>query len=101
MEPIKQLKTLRDEALHRLQGNPDYKLLTSLDDLIIDLEGVTKTNRPKFMIIDEVDETEDEPTLDSKEADSVDEAFEKISAELDDEDEAENTDEPPAIVSFS
>ena len=41
MEHIKQLKTIRDEALSRLQTNPDYKLLTSLDSLIIELEGVT------------------------------------------------------------
>ena len=100
MEAITQLKTLRDEALHRLQGNPDYKLLTSLDGLITDLEGFTKIDRPKFMIIDEDDETEDEPTLDDGEVETVDEAFEKITAELDDE-ETENEDEPPAIASFS
>jgi len=41
MEHIKQLKNIRDESLTRLQSNPDYKLLTSLDNLIVELEGVT------------------------------------------------------------
>ena len=39
MEQIEQLKTMRDEALGRLQLNPDYKLVTSLDALISDLEA--------------------------------------------------------------
>ena len=39
MEQIEQLKTMRDEALARLQLNPDYKLVTSLDALISDLEA--------------------------------------------------------------
>ena len=41
MEQIKQLIEMRDAALTRLQSNPDYKLVTSLDALISDLEGVT------------------------------------------------------------
>lgn len=40
MEQIKQLIEMRDAALARLQSNPDYKLVTSLDALISDLEGV-------------------------------------------------------------
>ena len=40
MEQIIQLKTMRDEALVRLQNNPDYKLVNSLDALIQDLETV-------------------------------------------------------------
>lgn len=40
MEQIIQLKTMRDEALVRLQNNPDYKLVNSLDALIQDLESV-------------------------------------------------------------
>lgn len=40
MHNIQQLKSIRDEAFQRLQTNPDYKLLTSLDSLIIELEGV-------------------------------------------------------------
>jgi hypothetical protein len=40
MEQIIQLKTMRDEALERLQNNPDFKLVNSLDALIRDLESV-------------------------------------------------------------
>ena len=41
MQEVTQLKTIRDEALARLKNNPDYKLMTSLDSLIIELEGVS------------------------------------------------------------
>lgn len=41
MHNIEQLRTIRDEALGRLQANTDYKLLTSLDSLIVELEGIT------------------------------------------------------------
>ncbi len=40
MEQVIQLKTMRDEALARLQLNPDFKLVNSLDALIKDLETV-------------------------------------------------------------
>ena len=40
MHNIEQLKSIRDEAFERLPNNPDYKLMTSLDSLIIELEGV-------------------------------------------------------------
>ncbi len=40
MEQIVQLRTMRDEALERLQANPDFKLVNSLDALIKDLEAV-------------------------------------------------------------
>jgi len=40
MEQIIQLKSMRDEALERLQNNPDFKLVNSLDSLIRDLEAV-------------------------------------------------------------
>jgi len=40
MEQITQLKTMRDDALARLQANPDFKLANSLDALITDLESV-------------------------------------------------------------
>jgi hypothetical protein len=38
MEQIKQLKTMRDEARTRIEATADYKLATSLDALITDLE---------------------------------------------------------------
>ncbi len=40
MDQIEQLKIMRDEALARLQANPDFKLVNSLDSLITDLETV-------------------------------------------------------------
>ncbi|MEM9278039.1 MAG: hypothetical protein AAGA76_05665 [Pseudomonadota bacterium] len=101
MEAINQLKTLRDEALQRLQNNPDYKLLTSLDDLIVDLENVTNTGRPKFKIID--DET-DEVATQAELNETVEEAFEQISAEIESEEAAldpESEDQPKSFVSFS
>ena len=39
MEQIEQLKIMRNEALGRLRGNPDYKLANSLDALIKDLQA--------------------------------------------------------------
>ncbi len=47
MEQIQQLKTMRDEALERLQINPDYKLVTSLDTLIGDLEASFGATAPE------------------------------------------------------
>jgi len=41
MEHIKQLKAIRDAARGRLENNADYKMLTSLDTLIVELEGVS------------------------------------------------------------
>jgi hypothetical protein len=38
MEQIKQLKEMRDAAKARIEATPDYKLMTSLDALIADLE---------------------------------------------------------------
>lgn len=76
MEHIKQLKSIRDEALTRLQTNPDYKLLTSLDSLIVELEGVTA--------LAELAEKSVTPTPPSKQAntkdkaDSIDAAFDKL-----------------------
>lgn len=38
MEQIKQLRQMRDEAQARIEALPDYRLVTSLDALIADLE---------------------------------------------------------------
>lgn len=46
MEQIAQLKEMRDDALARLQYNPDYKLLVSLDRLIRDLDHLIKGEAP-------------------------------------------------------
>lgn len=74
MEHIKQLKAIRDSALTRLQSNSDYKLLTSLDNLIVELEGVAA--------MAELAEKSVASSLTSKENDkstqTLDKAFEKI-----------------------
>lgn len=41
MDQIEQLRKMREEALQRLQANPDFKLANSLDSLIQDLEAIT------------------------------------------------------------
>lgn len=46
MEQIRQLKEMRDSALERLQANPDFKLVNSLDQLIGDLEEVVAAAQP-------------------------------------------------------
>ncbi|MEM7067728.1 MAG: hypothetical protein AAF478_02495 [Pseudomonadota bacterium] len=103
MEALEQLKVLRGEALTRLQNNVDYKLMTTLDRLIIDIETVTEISRPKFMIIDEEDINDDTDVENHEE--TIDEAFEKMTAELEsddatDDDEEENEKSRP-VISFS
>lgn len=78
MEHIKQLKTIRDEALGRLQTNPDYKLLTSLDTLIIELEGVTAL---AALAEKSVSNTITAQHTSSKEkTETLDDAFDKLNA---------------------
>lgn len=77
MEHIKQLKTIRDEALSRLQTNPDYKLLTSLDSLIVELEGVTTLAELAEKSITSTASGKVEPTKDK--ADTLEQAFDKLS----------------------
>ena len=73
MEHIKQLKTIRDDALTRLQSNPDYKLLTSLDSLIVELEGVTAlAELAEKSVAREITQN------DNKDPQSLDQAFEKL-----------------------
>lgn len=55
MEQIKQLRQMRDEAQARIEALPDYKLVTSLDVLIADLEEA-------FGSPDDSGEAEDEPS---------------------------------------
>ena len=82
MEQIKQLKQMRDEAFARLQTNPDYKLLTSLDDLIVDLEGVTAiAELAEKSVAEELSKTSGKQDGDKgakKTADSLDAAFDKL-----------------------
>ncbi len=79
MEHIKQLKAIRDEALTRLQSNTDYKLLTSLDNLIIELEGVTAIAELAEKSVTK--EAISKPTSmkhDSRNTQTLDQAFEKL-----------------------
>lgn len=89
MEQINQLKTMRDDALARLQGNQDYRLLTSLDQLIVDLETVATPSRSGFSVVE---------TPKSPNHKSVDDVIEQMSAELDGSTDDEKTD---AKISFS
>lgn len=72
MEQISQLKTMRDDALHRLESNPDFRLVTSLDKLIVELEDVVAKPRPELSIVEPVKSTEEE----------VEDVIEQMSAEL-------------------
>jgi len=65
MEQIEQLKTMRDAALERLQANPDYKLVTSLDALIVDLEA---SFAPAEVVADKAAPVEEEATPEIAEA---------------------------------
>lgn len=76
MEHIKQLKTIRDAALNRLQTNPDYKLLTSLDSLIVELEGVTALAE---LAEKSVATTTTKSSNSKDKPETLDEAFDKIS----------------------
>lgn len=78
MEHIKQLKSIRDEALTRLQTNPDYKLLTSLDSLIVELEGVTALAELAEKSVASKNTTNDQFTKDK--AETLDDAFDKLKA---------------------
>ncbi len=79
MEHIKQLKTIRDDALTRLQSNADYKLLTSLDSLIIELEGVTAIAELAEKTVTKEVATKNSPVKDNtKNTQTLDQAFEKL-----------------------
>lgn len=103
MQAIDQLKTMRNEALSRLQNNADYRLLTSLDNLIVDLETMSRGLRPAFTIVDdklkaaEVEETAPMRTHD------VEKAFGELTSELDDEDSSkdESDDNEASAVSYN
>ncbi|MDJ0615008.1 MAG: hypothetical protein QNJ29_15170 [Rhizobiaceae bacterium] len=74
MEQINQLRTMRDDALIRLQANPDYRLLTSLDQLIVDLETVVEPTRSGLSVVSAKAETQQKA--------KVDDVIDKMNAEL-------------------
>lgn len=78
MEHIKQLKSIRDEALFRLQANPDYKLLTSLDSLIVELEGVTAIAELAEKSVAKEISSKPNSTKGDLSSNTLDHAFEKL-----------------------
>ncbi len=81
MEHIKQLKSIRDDALTRLQTNPDYKLLTSLDSLIVELEGVTALAELAEKSVTQPSSTKTPPAKDEdKNPQTINQAFEKLNS---------------------
>lgn len=84
MEQVQQLKKMRDEAMARLQFNPDYKLLVSLDRLIREMEQlVASTN--KVASSASVVSTQPAPQANAGSNDDIDTAFDKIANELKEE----------------
>lgn len=65
---------MRDDALIRLQANPDYRLFTSLDQLIVDLETVLDPSRGGLSVISTRNENQSKV--------KVDDVIEKMNAEL-------------------
>lgn len=78
MEHIKQLKNIRDEALTRLQSNADYKLLTSLDSLIVELEGVTAIAELAEKSVAKDSISKSPSNSDSKNTQTLEQAFDKL-----------------------
>lgn len=80
MEHIKQLKSIRDGALSRLSNNTDYKLLTSLDELIVELEGVTAiAELAEKSVVREIPDKSDLPETGTKPVKTLDQAFDALS----------------------
>lgn len=73
MEQLNQLKTMRGEALDRLQSNSDYRLLMALDGVIDELEGIENTLAHTLKVVGSPSSSED-----------LGEAMEKMTAELGD-----------------
>ncbi len=61
MEPIKQLKAIRDAARARIEASADYRLVTSLGALIGELEEAISTGAPAAAEGTDEDQPEDEP----------------------------------------
>ena len=105
MDEVKQLKTIRDDALLRLHANPDYKLFVALDTLITELEEIIAviSAGPELKVVETTDESskQDEEGEEETAYEDVDDAFDKISAELDGEAKIDLEDDSEARVSFN
>ena len=91
MEQIKQLKQMRDDALSRLQNNPDYKLFVSLDRLIREMEQLvaSSTRAAGNSMMQSIPATpsttkssDTVTTTASKNSSEIDKAFDSIASEL-------------------
>lgn len=70
MDQVTQLIEIRDAALQRLQNNPDFKLVNSLDSLIRDLQASTDTNSTEIeATVSDNGGADDQSTLVTKPAD--------------------------------
>lgn len=66
MDQVNQLKTMRDDAWSRIKSTPDYKLATSLDALITDLEAALSGEAGKSESSLSGDDEESDPTSEKK-----------------------------------
>ncbi|MEM7290313.1 MAG: hypothetical protein AAF412_08110 [Pseudomonadota bacterium] len=53
MKDLDQLKTIRDAAMTRLLDNLDYRMMTSLDQLIFDLEASGKAPAASLSVVEQ------------------------------------------------
>lgn len=105
MQAIDQLKTMREAAHDRLETNPDYRLMVSLDALIVDLEEIGKIEAK----ISEITETEPAATVhDLSEryempTGSRDEVFDHLVAETEEETDRvdDDSNRDVSAISFS
>lgn len=83
MHPISQLRSMRNAAEKRLENNSDYRLMVSLDELIVDLEEVGKLElqdneqsqtwvNPQLQVVNDREQ---------EMIDDVDETFDHLAAE--------------------
>ena len=103
MHPISQLKSMREAAERRLGSNPDYRLMVSLDSLIVDLQEVGKLDLKSWDNEEAWAEPKVEAVNDHYElpTGTRDEVFDHLASEVsleDDLEEDEETDQP--AVSF-
>lgn len=64
MEPIEQLKTMRDQAKSRIETSPDYRLMTKLTTLIDELESTLTDQSEGSSEATHPDSGEDEEAVD-------------------------------------
>ncbi len=100
MEQINQLKTMRDAALARLKSSPDYKLVSSLEELIVELEAMIAPNSDDtsdsssdaiFESADEDDEASEGNIDESSVEDALASALEEDTLDIDESEEVSDS----------